>query len=717
MTRAELFNIRKNYILEHHPYIRVHHSEFDYSILKNIMYLNRAGRGSKRSVNDCIIMADTETSKKAVNKWLYLPDGTVKVIPIENHVCAWTISINAFGINICTLWGHKPSTLAKTIAKIHDVMSGDDTIIYWHNMSYDWTFCRKFLFSQFGHPHKQLNVKSHYPILIEWENGIIFKDSLILAQRSLDKWAKDMNVEHKKAVGKWNYDKLRSQQEKYTEDELTYIENDTLAGVECLYALMQSLNKKIYSMPFTATGIPRAEVQKRGSEHMYHDRYIAMLPTYQQYLKLEKVYHGGYTHGNRHYINRTIRDIVKCYDFASSYPFCMLAYKFPMEKFSPIDEHLTPDELLSMADEYAFIFKLVMMRPRLKSDDIPMPALQFSKCVKTLNPIIDNGRILCADYIEIYLNEIDLEVINAQYDSELAVCVEIESAYKDYLPRWFTDYVFQCFKDKCMLKGGDPVLYSIAKAKLNSLYGMCVQKCIKELINENYATGEYKTELPDPEAEYIKYTSNRNRVLPYMWGVWVTSLAYRNLFSLGECIKDDGVWLYSDTDSCYAIGWDDAKVSAYNEHCKELLRANGYGPVIRDGREYWLGVAEHSEAEDTYSEFRVCGAKRYCGRNVADNELHITVAGVPKSGARCLNNDINNFRPDIIFDGNTTGKKTHSYIYIDEIYTDAEGNETGDSIDLNACDYKLDAVETVDWLALFEDEITIQVYEENGGIQ
>ena len=51
----------------------------------------------------------------------------------------------------------------------------------------------------------------------------------------------------------------------------------------------------------------------------------------------------------------------------------------------------------------------------------------------------------------------------------------IEYAEKDYLPRWYTDYVFECFKDKTMLKGGDPVAYALAKAKVNSLYGMMVQ--------------------------------------------------------------------------------------------------------------------------------------------------------------------------------------------------------------------------------------------------
>ena len=98
-----------------------------------------------------------------------------------------------------------------------------------------------------------------------------------------------------------------------------------------------------------------------------------------------------------------------------------------------------------------------------------MPALQISKAKKMINEIEDNGRVLCAEYFEIYLNEIDLEVIAAQYTWDSAFCVNVRFAAKDYLPRWFTDYVYRCFVDKTMLKGGDAVAYSIAKAKLNSL--------------------------------------------------------------------------------------------------------------------------------------------------------------------------------------------------------------------------------------------------------
>lgn len=345
--------------------------------------------------------------------------------------------------------------------------------------------------------------------------------------------------------------------------------------------------------------------------------------------------------------------------------------------------------------------------------------------------MLDNGRVLQADYLEIYVNEIDARIIKEQYSWTKHICTEVYYSHKNYLPRWFTDYVYTLYYDKCTLKNGDPVLYALAKAKLNSLYGMCVQKSLKENLVEDYLTGEYNPEptinpdtgepYTEPEL-YQKYVDNNNSVLPYQWGVWVTSFAMYNLFTLSKCcIKqcDDGSiengFVYSDTDSIYSEYWDDEKLKAYNDNALAKLRANNYAPVVYDDKTYIPGLAEFDGA---YSEFVTLGAKRYCCRYSDDirnkeknrGKLKITVAGVPKSGVKCLNDDINNFKSGFIFHGEDTGKLTHHYIIEDGIITE-NGDERGDSIDLTPCDYLLSSVYVVDIDDLFQDEIELQVYE------
>lgn len=693
MNRAELYNKRKK-LFSTIEYEFKYYKDFNFGILNNIMYIMKPGRNGY-SVSDCIIMLDTETSKKK-NEVDYIA---------ENHLVAFSISVRAFDKNICTLYGHKPSECVECLQMLLDALAGDKIFVYIFNASYDYIFLRKFLFRNFGYPIKQLNTKSHYPIYIEFENGLVIRDALCLAQRKLERWAADMGVEHQKAVGSWDYDIIRNQDWNFSNEELKYIENDTLAGVECIDLLKHTLNKKLYNMPWTATGIPRDEVKKRGKENNGNRFFKKQVLDYQQQLTMQKVFHGGYTHGNRLYYGRIINEeeygTISCYDFSSSYPYCLCSQRYPVGKFTPMKNRSMYD-ILKDKDNNAYYFKFIMIGVELKDRYFPMPVLQFSKCVKTINAEVDNGRILSCDYAEAYITEADLEILENQYNFKNHVCTEVYSAHKDYLPRWFTDYVFDLFRDKTKLKGGDRVLYALKKATLNSVYGMTVQKPIANNIVENYETGEFSVDESNPEEEYEKFKNRRSNVYNFQIGVWTTAYACRNLFKLGECA---GLWLYSDTDSCYGCDWDLKKLKTYNDSCKQQLKNNGYGGVKHNGKIYWLGVAEFDGA---YSEFVEIHSKCYCGRSKEDGQLHITVAGVPKNGVKVLKDDITNFRDGLIFSGGVTGKKTYTYFFSDDIHIDENGNEVGDSVDMSPCDYLLSSVYT--WEQLITNDIEVQVY-------
>ena len=714
-----------SYISKYHKYKMVFWNKYDYLFLSNnIMYYKKKGKFQKGTWNDVIIGADTETSK----------GHEITKDPSENHVCAWTISIRAYHCNIVTLYGTRPSEMMQAIQKIRDALKGDDFVIYFHNMAYDYVFLRLFFFQYFGTPVKELNTKPHYPIMLKFGNGMILKDSLILAQCKLEKWANDLNVHHKKAVGSWDYDLIRDQSDKptFTRAELRYIENDTLALVECLDALCIALNKNISSMPYTATGIVREELREIGKKNNAHKRFVDQAPSYEFQQILERMYHGGFSHANRFYIGEIQdADETKGLDFNSSYPFCLTAFPYP-GKFVPYGNDLKPDYIVRNSEKYAFIFNFKAFNIRLKDHLYPMPALQASKCEYSINMKVDNGRIKSAGYVSIWICEQDLLVLSSMYEwDDDTVCTDVYFSKKKYLPRWYTDYVYQRYEAKCKmkpLKDSDPVGYALAKSKVNLLYGLSVQKPCRQnflevtepgeyKINKNgdtafFNSGEYRTDYDqDMQKEYDKFLNNPNSILPYTIGCYCTAYAFVNLFRLGECVNKHYIkegskkvlaypfhWYYSDTDSCYSDDWDMDKVKAYNEDCKKRLLANGYGPVKVGNKEYWLGVAEN-DADSNYSEFVFLGSKRYAGRSTADNKLHITVAGVPKKGAACLKDDLKNFTKDFIFDGEITGKLMHNYIFNpDGIHTDQFGNEIGDSIDLSPCDYRLDAVDREEYI-------------------
>lgn len=689
-------------------YIQAHHNIYNYNTLSTIETKKTRKHKENKTYNNVIIMSDTETSKERDNTYYIDNKGRKKYNTVVNYVVAWSTSIRYKGENICTIYGNNPFEYVEHLQTLLHTMQGDYTVIYFHNLAYDWVFLRKFLIRAFGEPIRQLQTKPHYPILLEFDNGLILKDSLILSQKSLEKWAEDLQVEHRKAVGKWDYNKIRTQKEHFTQDEILYICNDTLAGVECLDTTIKLTNSiSIYYLPYTCTGIIRKIIKKEGEKYRAHNRFSRMCFTFEEYQKALLTFHGGYVHANRFYVDMLISDIVECYDETSAYPYVMLTEKYPMEKFTTISDK--PIQfILDNSDEYAFMFKLVLIDVNLKKDCV-MPYLQFSKCVKYKNVCTDNGRILSADYIEIYLTDIDLKIIADQYLYKYQKCTDIHASKKDYLPRWFTDIVYKLFYNKTTMKDSDALNYQIEKGKLNSCYGMTVQKSIRDNIIENFLTGDISIENRFNEDEYNKYINNRSSILPYQWGIWVTAYACYNLFTIGSFCE---TWLYSDTDSVYGINFDENKINAYNNLCIEKLAKNSYYPIEYKGKTYTLGIADF---DGKYTEFKTMGAKRYACR-IDENTLKLTVAGVPKkAGVKCLNNDLNNFKRGFIFEGEKTNKLTHVYNYIDDIY-EKDGIIIGDYIDLYPCDYELDVCNIDDYYTddITEKDILINIAIEGG---
>lgn len=690
--------------------------EFDFSVFDNVYIRTQKGNKKKKTTYaDLIIMADTETSKKGLKNTQ------------ENHVCAWSISFRTYGFNICTLWGQDPYDFTQMVEEFRKRLKCDEVYLYFHNLSYDWVFLRKFLIEKFGEPTDQLNTKPLYPLFIKFKNGLVLKDSLLLAQKRLEKWAEDMNVEHKKAVGKWDYEKIRNQKDKITDpDELSYIECDVLSGVECLDATCKALKCTIGHIPYTATGIVRREVRQAGKTNHAHDWFKSIQPdTYDMQQKFEDLFAGGYTHGDRNIVNFIFSG--KCKDESSAYPFAALSEKYPGEKFWELKRKVDPEYIFKNSEDYAFIFKLKVWKVELIDRHFPMPYLAKAKCKKCDNPIIDNGRILSASYVEITYNEIDLELFQSMYKYERVEIEDVFCAFKEYLPRWFTDYVFKRFELKTQLKGVDKVNYQIEKGKLNSCaYGLIAQRPVKEDIVEDYLTGEYRPSTADMDLDemlkyfndkYNKYMRSYGSVLPYCIAPWITAYARRNLFRVAACRKDDAIWGYSDTDSVYASEFDEDKIRAYNESCIQKLKDRGYGGVEHDGKTYYLGVAED---DGEYMQIKVLHSKCYCcrpliarGNNfIMGGDLKLTVAGVPKKGVASLKNNIDNFKIGFVFDGKTSGKLQHTHIYRDKIYKDKNGNWTGDSIDLSPDDYTVKNTDIPDFEALEYETINIQVYDE-----
>lgn len=449
-----------------YPYSLHYVDSFDTGFLR-LCPLDQGRGKEKKRLNELFIMFDTETSKSGPDE--QLPDGRYALN--DNYIVAWSVCISIYGKPQATVWGNRPEQIAPALSRIHESLRGNWTIIYVHNLAYDWQFCRKFFIEAWGEPVAQLNTKPHYPINIDFANGITFRDSLILAQRSIERWAKDLNAPHQKAVGSWDYDRIRHQGEQLTDEELKYIECDVLAGVECLDILRRQLQCSYTAFPYTNTGIVRSAARLAGKPNRAHRKALEYYEnSYEVYRLLEKIYHGGYTHANRHNVGWTITGDIEAYDFSSAYPAAMLTENFPVGRFTRTHMNITPAYILTHMRSEAFIFKFTATNVHLKDPDDPFPPLQLYKVERTVDAIIDNGRILDAGYVSIYLNEVDFQTIERAYTWDKFLISDVYSAVKGPLPQWLRDFVYQLYKDKTQLKGGDPVIYAIRKAMLNSVY-------------------------------------------------------------------------------------------------------------------------------------------------------------------------------------------------------------------------------------------------------
>lgn len=613
---------------------------YDYMRLFDGNFVKKSNAGHFQSVYEKIITVDTETfvfDKKDIG-----------------FITDWTITIE----NDCCIYGNHVYDLVNTIDRIADVLHADKEHLvrfYIHNFPYDYMFLRNHMISKWGEPDRSLASKTHRYIFMDWTTfGIEFRDSQILTQRSLERLCQDMGTTAK-AVGTWDYKKFRTPDSGRSSKEIAYVCTDTIALCKALRKYIADRGYTVANVPLTNTGFIRNKARAESrKDKKWRKKFLQMQLSLEQYKQLLDCYHGGYTHANRYFVNRLITKRMYCYDFASSYPAVICYKKYPMTQFVYTDG-LTLKDILELKEDYAFSGYIRLTNVRLKKE-CTMPPMAFCKakaCVfpdadgRTQKSIfaenLDNGKIVNADMVIYPFTDPDLQVILDSYVYDSADVASVMRAEKDYLPEWLINYVMSLYYNKSTLKYSDPVLYMISKGELNGIYGMMVQRIIQQICEEDFQTGEWISGIPDEKEQELleKFYKSRNSFLPFQWGCWVTAYAQENLYKLGTCC---GKWIYSDTDSVKGYEWDMEKLKSYNDEIIRISTERNVGLVEYNGEEFRLGIADF---DGEYTEFITHGSKRYCYREKGN--LHITVAGVPKDGVYCLNDDITNFQKGFIF--------------------------------------------------------------------
>lgn len=519
-------------------------------------------------------------------------------------------------------------------------------IIWVHNLSYEFQFMSNQL------DWHNVFALEERKVCYSVTDGIEFRCSYLLTGYSLSNVAEIEKLPIKKLTGALDYKLIRTPITPMTQLEIDYLTND----VEVVVYLIEKrkINEKwISEIPLTKTSYVRRLTKNNCNNWKYRNTMSNLKLRPEEYEYNKKAFSGGFTHGNMMLRGETLSNIASL-DLTSDYPAQMVAEKYPMSKSFEIYEP-SQDDIEDCIKYYCCIIEVEYFN--IISNGLGDNILSKSKCKTKGKVVLDNGRILMADYVKTVFTEQDFNAVNDFYIFDDMKITKIIAYRKGYLPRDFIMTILQLYKTKTELKGVEERYqeYMTSKENLNSMYGMSVTDIVRDEISFNH---KWQTEETDIEEEIEKYNKKWGRFLYYPWGIWVTAYARKVIYDTIKYIKND--YCYSDTDSVKIKNYEKYKdyFTEFNNNMKNKLITTAKSLSIDEamlhpktiyGEEKWLGFWEY---EGTYDKFKTLGAKRYM--TLEDGYISMTVSGLNKTQTLPYLLDIHNIKYDRIVKGQTT---------------------------------------------------------------
>ena len=528
-------------------------------------------------------------------------------------------------------------------------------IVFVHNLGYEYTYLIQMLCERWG-DCKALYTKSRKPLTLKFSNGIEFRDSLKLFQHSLA--AATKGCKHEKLKGDLDYSVYRTPDTPLSDSEFAYCVNDVLGLYEAIERMKLEHHDNAATLPITNTRLVLREVNRCIDK--YHDTRITgsmkslHLNAHQTYLAY-KAMAGGDTHGTRWRAGQTYTGC-NSYDFKSAHPSQQLLWKFPAGEPIDLPENLTPQRMDTLIRKGLGWVGLLYLKDVSILDECPDPCISISKCgildgCPESNQ--DNGRVLYADSLAVYCDSNDWQRIKDAYTFKDAVLLKGFAFRLAYLPDSFRMAVYEKFKIKESMKGSSE--YAFAKICVNTIFGACAQKAIRDEYSAVIGDGidftktSWEKNLEDMDDSEVD--KKQEKRFPFLWGLWTASLTRLKLWELLKIVGWENV-IYWDTDSCKYEGPKMKGVQEYNEKIARQCEKRGVVVEKKDGKKVYIGIAEdeHPQAEYGYREFRFLHAKCYAART-CEGVLESTIAGVGKAeGVKALKDDIENLNDFLIIE-------------------------------------------------------------------
>lgn len=684
-----MYEAERNYISGHKiivpDYIKDNVDEYN-EIRKRCfaqrLYLSSKGIRISELYDNLVSLFGWDDLNNEIDQFLAITNFMIDTAPDieDSQEIAWVYSW-ACTLDDYIVFGRYPSEFVAFMDKINELIE-DDTLLYIgvHNLSYDYTFFRPWLIDSYGKPDKEFWMSPHKCIYAEVGNFRLY-DTLILSNRSLRKWGKDLGVEHiKRLEPKQYYSEILYPDSELTEENIQYQIIDVVSLKECIRAQLDLFGDRyIWEAPLTSTGYGRRDM-KRYYDEYNRDNKNAALWEFQRskltplmYQRNKEAFKGGFVHGNEDYRDETKKGNGKHADFRSHYPTQLRIRKYPRGKFLKRNIKNLSD---IWKENKLSIITVILEDGELKDHDNPVPFLMVSdlengveirnKAGQIIRPRIlpknivrDNGRALAfKGSVALTFTDVDLSIIFDEYKFKSVSIYLCMTADADYLPEWFIkcmDYYYKLKSDlkdrvKYLKKIGAPD-YEIIDADstltkiknlLNGLYGMCATDIIKPQtiadLEGEFLDPEY---MPIAEALERYYKSgnkryyNKNFLSP-QWGTFVTAYARLELYQMAKMIdQEGGKWtgkhfLYSDTDSIFFLDDEadtiEAKIDKINKKWEAEAIEKGWYIINEKGDKV---VYHQFELEkERITAFRFLHSKCYAFED--QDGLHATIAGVQK---------------------------------------------------------------------------------------
>lgn len=489
--------------------------------------------------------------------------------------------------------------------------------IFVHNLSFEYVYIRDFskFTKVFGYDNRSI---------IRAQNECFeYLCSYVLSNMNLAKLCQNMGCIHVKAKNDLDYSIIRTPSTELTPIEYGYCFNDVRGLWEAISKYLEF--DTLATLPLTSTGFVRRDVRENTRKNKkYRKGFLKRKLNDELYQLFTEAFRGGNTASNRYATGYQIHD-VKSKDMTSSYPNVLLRFpEYPVGNFIKwaVDDI---DDLVYAHNKYCTIGRYTFTNIEI-DPDATIPYIPFYKCSRVSEDLeCYNGRVLHAAELTIALTNIDFDIINSMYKYDDVIVTDYYVAKKGYLADEIREKIYEYYLKKCTLKYDPDAWYEymLAKAKLNSIYGLMAQKIIKDEwvldVNGDLVISEEQKTLDD-------YYNSYNSFTEYQCGCFCTALARLMLQRGIDLVGAD--MIYCDTDSVKYQGDHDADFKRLNDEIRKTN--NEYCSVKSDnGKDYTLGIWDD---DGDYQTFITLGAKKYAYTD-QEGHIHVTVSGLGKRDA------------------------------------------------------------------------------------